>query len=216
MVGTPTVAHGRSRFLPATHPIEEPKTSLTDMTVRALRPGTYFDAKTPAFGIRVGKHRRTWIVMRGRTRIRTTIGHYPDMKLAEARTEAKKLLSEVPTAKRPNLTFEKARDLFLEDNHADAKPRTKKEAERLLKKHFVGLNAKKLAEITDADIQKEIAPLARSEALHAFRAARTLFRWCVRPPRRYIHRAQPARGLSGALAGRAAGPHPFRRRVSSC
>jgi integrase len=163
-----------------------PKTTLTDMTVRALRPGTYFDAKTPAFGIRVGKHRRTWIVMRGRDRIRTIVGHYPDMSLSDARTEAKKLLSEKPDLKRPNLTFEKARDLFLEDNYADAKPRTKKEAERLLKKHFATLSEKRLAEITDADIHKELTPLARSEALHSFRVARTLFRWCVRPPRRYI------------------------------
>ena len=55
-----------------------PKAHLTDIVVQRLKlPGTYFDATTPAFGIRVGKHRKTWIVMRGRERVRTRIGHYP-------------------------------------------------------------------------------------------------------------------------------------------
>ena len=35
------------------------KYALTDMGVQILAPGTYFDTKTPAFGIRVGKHSRT-------------------------------------------------------------------------------------------------------------------------------------------------------------
>ena len=33
--------------------------------LRLLNIGKYFDETTPAFGIRVGKNRRTWIVMRG-------------------------------------------------------------------------------------------------------------------------------------------------------
>ena len=39
-----------------------PKAHLTDIVVQRLKlPGTYFDATTPAFGIRVGKHRKAWI-----------------------------------------------------------------------------------------------------------------------------------------------------------
>jgi hypothetical protein len=43
-----------------------PVTHLTDVVVSPIKsPGTYFDETTPAFGIRVGKNRKTWIVMRG-------------------------------------------------------------------------------------------------------------------------------------------------------
>ena len=45
-----------------------PTARLTDLTVRSLPAGTHFDETTPAIGIRVGEHRRTWIVMRGRER----------------------------------------------------------------------------------------------------------------------------------------------------
>jgi hypothetical protein len=54
------------------------KLHFTDIAVSRLQqPGTYHDTTTPAFGIRVGKSRKTWFVIRGRERIRTTIGLYP-------------------------------------------------------------------------------------------------------------------------------------------
>jgi hypothetical protein len=52
-----------------------PVVHLTDIVVSRLKsPGTYFDETTPAFGIRVGKNRKTWIVMRRmeRQRVRVT------------------------------------------------------------------------------------------------------------------------------------------------
>jgi Arm DNA-binding domain len=59
---------------------------LTEIAVRALKtPGTYYDASTPAFGIRVGKRRKTWFVIRGKERLRTTIGRFPEIPLADAR-----------------------------------------------------------------------------------------------------------------------------------
>jgi hypothetical protein len=64
------------------------------LTVRALPMGTHFDATTPAFGIRVGKHRRTWIVMRGEERRRIWIGHYPTVTLSEARKEPNAFLRQ--------------------------------------------------------------------------------------------------------------------------
>jgi hypothetical protein len=45
-----------------------PILALTDITVRALKPGLYMDKRTPAFGIRVGKNRKTWIVLKEPTR----------------------------------------------------------------------------------------------------------------------------------------------------
>jgi hypothetical protein len=127
----------------------------TDLTIKSLLPGTYFDAKTPAFGIRIGKHRKTWIVVRGKARIQTVIGHYPAMPLSEARTEAKKLLTE-KLVKRSRLTFGDAKDIFLEENYRDARPSTKKEQSRLLNKHFTGLTGILLADLGDADIAHEL------------------------------------------------------------
>ena len=66
-----------------------PVTHLTDVVVSRLKtPGTYYDESTPAFAIRVGKNRKTWVVIRGRERERTNIGKYPQLGLADARKEA--------------------------------------------------------------------------------------------------------------------------------
>ena len=84
------------------------KLHLTDLTVQRLHElGTYLDETTPGFGIRVGKNRKTWIVVRGHIRQRVRIGHYPAMSLAAARKEAKRLLLEKPT-RNATITFEKA------------------------------------------------------------------------------------------------------------
>jgi hypothetical protein len=101
-------------------------THLTDIVVSRIKsPGTYFDETTPAFGIRVGKNRRTWIVMRGVQRQRVRVGHYPAMSLADARKEAKKLLTEEPT-KNSSMTFGAASDLYKVAIKAK-KPRTQRD-----------------------------------------------------------------------------------------
>jgi Arm DNA-binding domain len=80
-----------------------PVAHLTDVVVSRLKePGTYFDENTPAFGIRVGKNRKTWIVIRGRERSRTRIGRYPAVSLAEARKKALVLLGS-PIEARPEV-----------------------------------------------------------------------------------------------------------------
>jgi hypothetical protein len=58
---------------------------LTDLAIQKLGPGTYSDIKTPAFGIRVGKNRKTWFYVHTTTRQRMGIGHYPALSLSEAR-----------------------------------------------------------------------------------------------------------------------------------
>lgn len=161
-----------------------PRTTLTDLTIRSLKAGTWFDEKLPAFGIRVGKTTKTWIVMRTQKRIRTTVGHYPAMSLADARQKARALLIEKSEPKEPSVTFAEARIAYLAEH--PGRPRTKKELTRLLTKHFATLDKKPMREITDRDVQRCMALLKPSEALHAFRAARAMFRWSVRPPRRYV------------------------------
>jgi len=42
---------------------------LTDLAVLRLKePGIYYDTTTPAFGIRVGKNRKVWVITRGKDR----------------------------------------------------------------------------------------------------------------------------------------------------
>jgi integrase len=165
---------------------------LTDISVRALKGSdkyeTFFDTKTPAFGIRVGKKVKTWIVVRGKNRERVTIGRYPDMSLSDARTEAKKLLSTAPEPKQLPMTFAEARVLFLDEHYRGKAPRTKYNVTKLLERHFKRIEHRQLAVIEDGDIKACLDKLAAtpSEQLHAYRAVRCFLRWCTRPPRRYV------------------------------
>src|SRR5260370_7964172 len=88
---------------------------LTDIVVSRIKSaGTHFDETTPAFGIRVGKNRRTWIVMRGQERRRIRIGHYPAISLADARKEAKRLLA-APHLSGHRIPFDEPTDTFKPD-----------------------------------------------------------------------------------------------------
>jgi integrase len=163
-----------------------PRIHLTDVVVSRLKaPGTYYDRTTPAFGLRVGKHRKTWFVIRGRERLRTTIGSYPAVSLAAARKEAKQLLTEAP-AKGDRMTFDAAYALF-KDHIKRRKPRTQHDYKRVLEKHLQSiLCGKKLPDIEYEDILAITDKLATGERRNTLAVARTFFRWCVKPPRRYI------------------------------
>ncbi len=59
--------------------------NLTDILVQKLPEGLHFDTKVKNFGMRVGKSRKTWIVIKGENRTKITLGHYPDIPLSESR-----------------------------------------------------------------------------------------------------------------------------------
>src|SRR5262249_8270801 len=121
-------------------------------------------------------------------RVRTRIGHYPATTLADARKKAHTLLGKNPEKILP--TFEQARAKFFEVHTPTLKPRTRHEVERLLTRYFRW--RKRLDEITADDIATAIEAIkAPSEAWHAFKDLRTLFRWCVP---RYLKHA-PTEGL---------------------
>jgi integrase len=169
-----------------------PTLRLTDIVVRGLKGSdkyiSYMDETTPGFGIRVGKRSKTFVVIRGRNRERITIGRYPDISLSDARTEAKRLLATAPEGKTVRKTFKEARDAFVTENYKDASPRTKYQVGRLLTRHFKALEAMQLTDIDYEDVKRCLDKLSDrpSEQLHAYRSVRTFFRWCVRPPRRYL------------------------------
>jgi integrase len=164
-----------------------PKLSFTDLSVRALRPGVYFDTKTPAFGIRVGKNRRTWIVLKGARSTKVRLGHYPALSLMEARRRA---LIALGSSYAPSTapTFVEALNQFLSLDRW--KPRSKYEIERTLRRHFQW--QKTLDKITHRDVATVIDGItAKHEAAHALKDIKTFFSWCV--PRFIPH--SPCAGL---------------------
>lgn len=171
---------------------------LTDISVRALKASsdykTYFDDLVPAFGVRVGKRRKTFVIVRGKKRERTTIGHFPTMKVGDARAKAKKLLANEPEPKAARMTWEKARDEFLVDNYRDSTSAWPGLVKLMLTNHFKRLDERQLGSITDEDIRDALDAIEGPSArVHAFRVARTFLRWATKPPRRYI-RHSPMEG----------------------
>ncbi len=163
-----------------------PRLHMTDIVVSRLKEcGTYFDETTPAFGLRVGKNRKTWFVMRGRERLRTNIGQYPSTSLADARKEARKLLTEQPIAGE-RMSFDTAYELYKEALKS-RKERTQYDYKRVLERHLQPkLGKKKLSDVSYEDITVITDPLSRGEKRNTLAVGRTFFRWCVRPPRRYL------------------------------
>lgn len=162
------------------------KIALTDAGVQRLKPGTYFDTRTPAFGIRVGEHRKTWIATRGRGRRVITLGHYPALSLKEARAKAFGAFAASDTSP-PNMTFIEARAAFL------AQGRWRPQSKRVLTSslgHFSWTT--QLSKIEPRDVAKALDAIEGSSArAHALKDIRTFFNWCVP---RYLS-ASPTVGL---------------------
>jgi integrase len=174
-----------------------PRVVLTDISVRALKAPahgqiTVWDSSSPV-GVRVSAGgTKTFIVLVGSGK-RQTIGKFGIISLAEARAEAKRILAEktlgIAKPKPSSVSFATACNYFLDENYKGKRPRTKAEAKRLLARHFTPVFGKRpISEITDTEVGAVLSKLAKtpSEQLHAFRAIRTMLKWCTRPPRRYI------------------------------
>jgi hypothetical protein len=139
-----------------------PSLHFTDIAVSRLNtPGTYYDDDTPAFGIHVGKHRKTWFVVRGKERLRTTVGRYPGISLSDARKEAKKLLTETPKSL-SRKKFGEAYDLWKVAIETK-KPRTQKDYKRHIEKRFLpSLGSKKLEDVIFEQVTKATAKLPKA------------------------------------------------------
>jgi len=169
-----------------------PTLHLTDIAVKHLKAPdtgqvTYWDDGLPGFGLRVSQGgAKSFTLVHGEKRERTTIGRYPVISLADARSTAKTLLAQRTLTKHrpPAISFSKAVDLFI-TTHCNQRnrPSTKRETERLLRSHFIPyLGSKNLEDIITASVAKIVDGLLDrpSEANHAFTAVRTFFRWSIR------------------------------------
>ncbi|MGC1860054.1 MAG: site-specific integrase [Methylocystis sp.] len=182
-----------------------PKIRLNDIVVNALKPPpkgqvTYWDATLPSFGLRVSQGgTKTFVLVYGEARTRQTLGRYPIISLADARTEAKRILAQLTlgTHTTPTITFAEGLATFLANTEKRNKPRTAKDYRRLLHRHFLPtLGKKKLGDITPHDITRIIDDLLAtpSECAHAFAAIKIFFRWAIR---RHLTKTNPADGLQG-------------------
>ena len=161
-----------------------PKLRLTDLTLQSLKvPDTYWDELLPAFGVRVGKNRKTFIVMRGKSRIRMSLGRYPDTSLLKARQRAKDIISGIEPQSEINCPTQASDAVKHYLSSIQVRPRTKNEYERLLKTHFLPvLGHRRLVDITARDILAVTDKLAATptERLHAHVAMSIFFNHCVR------------------------------------
>ncbi len=155
---------------------------LTDLTIRSAEPVvTLWDKTLKGFGIRIGKERKTFIVLIASGR-RQTIGHYPLMSLADARKEARRILAEKELGHiRPTrIAFDDAKQDFLTACAKKNRPRTVKDYTWLLQRLPFGRQS--VGDITPREIIKRLKDLEEAPATmqHVFVAGRAFFRWCVR------------------------------------
>ena len=69
-----------------------PNIHFNDRVIAGLKEeGTYWDLGTKAFGVRIGKSAKTFIVIRDGGR-RIKLGRYPDLSLQDARAKARRIL----------------------------------------------------------------------------------------------------------------------------
>jgi integrase len=152
------------------------------MVVKALPLGKHFDPSTPAFGMRVGKNRRTWIIQRGVDRRIIRVGHYPAMTLAEARQKGKQLLASTQL-NHERVTTQEAYDLFVKVFLPQKKPRTQYDYKRVMERHYLPtLASKRLDAITSHMTTAITDGLVHtpSELIHATAVGKTFFKWCIR------------------------------------
>lgn len=162
--------------------------SLTDIMVRGLKSPVrgqkfYPDDQLPGFGVRVSQGgAKSFVLVYGPRRERVTIGRYPVISLAEARTEARRRLAEITLGKaRPKtISFEDARDKFLAACETKNRARTVNDYRRLLK-HFP-FGRTQLAQVSRRDLSDRLERLRTtpSEANHALVAVKVFFRWAER------------------------------------
>ena len=160
-----------------------PRISLTDATVRALKPtgkqDTYWCNLTPNFGLRVSQRGgKSFFVMLGRARKRAHLGKYPATSLRQAREKARALLLN-PSARQGGKTLADAFETYfrsaIEPNY---KPRTAKGVRGIFTRHTHELADRPISTITTADLSSLFAQLSHtpSEGNHLYKVFAAFYR----------------------------------------
>jgi len=161
---------------------------LTEIAVRALKPKPAaqfkaWDASTPGFGVLVSERSKSWIVMHGPRRALKVLGHYPDVSLANARAEAKRILANgvLVHAEAHVVGFDEALREFLSDVEGRNRAKTYRDYKRLITKHFA-FGSTPLPDITPHAVLRRLDRLkgTPSEQRHALVALKVFMAWCER------------------------------------
>jgi len=152
--------------------------NLTDLAIRTLPEGLHLDTRLTSFGIRVGKKRKTWVVIKGKNRTKVALGHYPAISLADARKRALVALAANETEQITTPTFPEAFSEFQEKHVTHLRTVSAYQINRVLTRHFSW--AKPLDQITHRDVVEALDAIeAPSERAHALKDVRTFFNWCI-------------------------------------
>ena len=162
---------------------------LTELAIRAAKPPakgtvTLWDASLRNFGCRLSQGGAKSFIVLVASGKRRTIGRYPAISLAAARTEAKRILAEKTLAgdSPPAISVEDALTVFLADAETRNKQRTVRDYTRLLRRHLATFLRRDVGDIGTRDVAHIIDKLqdTPSEAAHALVAIKVFFNWCVR------------------------------------
>jgi len=162
------------------------KLRLTDLAVKKLpyaseRQVTYWDELTPNFGIRCSARSKSYVVLLGEKRKRKTFGRYPELSLADARKQAKLLLST--QALEPQKTPEHESQTVVEAYLADCEGRVRPTTMKGYNLYLRGISfAGPVSKITGNDLLKRIAKHTQSPSSqnYAFTTFKVFFNWAVR------------------------------------
>lgn len=175
-----------------------PRIHLTDLSVRTLKPcdvpTTFWDTSLPAFGVRVGKRTKTFLVMHGRDRKRIAVGKYPDTPLQKARGRAKDLLRSPIDRPVETVTVFDAYDEYLRHHiQPNYRPRSAYMVDWMLRKYLVQFNTKNIADLTTRELTRLLSSMSGtpSQANHLHGTLRTFFSWCEQ--RDYIEKSPLAK-----------------------
>jgi integrase len=175
-----------------------PKISLNDASLRSLKvdagQADFWDQHLPSFGVRVSPTSKTFMVNIGNSR--RSLGRYlPGVfGLADARTEAKRLLAERTLGKvaPSRLRYSDALQDFLAEKGKFRRANTVRTLKDRLSRHFSFTG--QLGDFSHKEAARRLSKIkSNSEHDHALSAAKTFFTWCQ--SRRYID-DNPMRGLS--------------------
>jgi hypothetical protein len=157
---------------------------LTDISIANLKfqspQVTVYDTLMPSFGCRVGAQTKTFVIVTGKNRKRTTIGHYPAMSLKQAREAARLKLQNPHAIPEEQSSIHAAVTKYLAS--IDVKDRTHRDYKRLLNKYLVpAVGNRRVEDITTRDVLSITDGLlnAPQEARHCHAAMATFFSWCV-------------------------------------
>ncbi len=171
---------------------------LTDVKIRQITPPasgqtSYPDGSIPGFSLRVSQGgTKTFVLVHGRARTRTTLGRYPIITLSQARQKAREILASITLGtyqEQRGLTFQDAFDLYRQHKLPQNRESTAKETTRLIQKFVAHYGNTQLAQLHTQTLVRFLD--ATTELSHVQTALSTMFLWCVR--RGYIENSPLAR-----------------------